>query len=559
MKKIACMALVVCIAVEVMSAEPPKRKFVIAAGHDIMNSPMQEIFKMRHKFADIGIDGISFHLWGRFGNGPNERLDAKDDRPLREADFSDAKRMLPVLTSAPGLGESVLRMGLTMKKRIDWNDDVRWQRLCENVAVVARLAKEGGIKGFAIDEEDYCKTEQFQRINGDAPYPVLKEKVRARGREFFAAIFKEFPDARINSSWLYSTILRWPRWIKPSRGDDQRAALESLGELWPYFMNGFIDVMPPEAMLAEGNEERGYHGIALNRDFEVAAWETSRGILPQIAPENRRKFLGQLSVSFGCYIDMYVNASTVKDYYHPPLCGSRSVRFYSNISRMLAVADDFIWIYGEKGQWIDWEIDPSKEPTTSYRHGKVFGYRTWEAQVPGFSRFIKLSKGDMSPIEAEIASGVFSNVVVNSACEGGRYPEKMGTWTREKDPPPDRFVGNAEIGAAAPGCLQQNGSGCFVFAIDRLSPGDEVCVKAAMKGCDPHIGCSWYEKGKCTEGRATQPYVCPEEWNHENWYTVFFHLVVPENADRFQVTFGGRASAEAPNYFDDIRVYRKVR
>ena len=541
--------LISCVAAMSPAVEAGKRKVVVAAGHDIMLAPMQEIFRLRHKFAATGADGISFHLWGRFGSGSNERLDAKDDRPLREADFGDARRMLPAITSSPGLGESVLRMGLTMKKRIDWNDDVRWRRLCDNAAVIARIAKDGGIKGFAIDEEDYNKTKQFFRIDGDAPYTELKEKARERGRQFFSAVFREFPDARVNSSWLYSTILKWPRWVNPERGDDQRAALESLGELWPCFMNGFIDVMPPGAMLAEGNEERGYHGVAANRDFEVAAWETSRGILPQVAPENRGKFLAQLSVSFGSYLDMYVNPPEEKEYYHPPLHGSRGARFYDNISRMLAVADDFIWLYGEKGTWIDWETSPARS--------KAYGYPTWEKQIPGFSRLIRLAKGDLSPIEAEIESGAFSNVVVNGACDGGRMPDGMGTWTHEKNPPPDLFTVNPGVGAAAPGCLQFGGSGCFFYELKDLTPGDEVCVKAAMKGCDPTIAVSWYSGKRGLDVRAPQSNVCPEGWDHGKWHTVFSHHVVPEGADTLKVIFYGRASAGSPNYFDDIRIYRR--
>ena len=78
-----------------------------------------------------------------------------------------------------------------------------------------------------------------------------------------------------------------------------------------------------------------------------------------------------------------------------------------------------------------------------------------------------------------------------------------------------------------------------------------------MKGSDPSVAVTWYCGGRGIDARAPQSSVCPEGWNHDEWYTVFSHQIVPEGADRLKVIFSGRASEESPNFFDDIRIYRR--
>jgi len=539
-------------AVSPSAANGLARKRIIACGHDLMHVPMEAYERKAKEFADMGFDGIVVSIDGVWPDGGVEhRISdplhgrAGEIRPvsLRKVDVSRARRIISKVTKEHGLGESMLRVGLTSKNRIDWKDDAAWAVAADNIGFLAGFARDTGLAGIQFDEEDYSKGRQFFAVKGDPPARELAALVRKRGRQVFATVFREFPDIRFGCSWLFSTIQKWHAWARPETGVDLMATAESYGELWCAFMNGALDAMPPGATIVEGNEERGYHGRADKNEFAIAAWRTSRGTLGLIAPENRRKFLSQLSVSFGQYADSYINPSSV-EYYFPPLGGSRLKRWHENLQGAVNVADDYVWIYGEKGTFVDWERDLSKAPGVETQ--KCFYYKTWEEQLPGFSRMIKIVKGDFSPIDEDIRFGRMIRV-------GGLD----STWSRDKDVPKDRFVRNVKGGISKEGYAMQKGSGCFCSSIP-VKPGDELFVRAFVKGRNPCISVSLLANGKYDNDRFGRPRTVlpPAGWNHDEWQELKYHLLVPDGATSASVTFGGSASPEAPNCFDCVDIYK---
>lgn len=530
------------------------RKYLIACGHDLMHARLQDYERKAKEIADIGFDGIVFTAWCTWpGEGKECKLaDPLHGRPgmvkpvsLRGADFSRTRRTFTKIMKEGLLPESMLRVGLTSKNRIDWRDDAAWRTASDNIGFLAELARETGLAGIAFDEEDYSNGRQFFAVKGDPSGAELANLVRRRGRQVFEAVFRGYPNMRFQSSWLFSTIQKWHAWVTPEFGLDQAALTESSGELWGYFMNGAIDAMPPDATIVEGNEERGYHGNANRNEFSVAAWRTSRGSLGQIAPENRRKFLSQLSVSFGQYIDSYVN-SCRSEYYFPELGGSRLKRWHENLQSALNVADDYVWIYGEKGTYVNWERDLSKAPGVDTE--RCYYQKTWEEQLPGFSRMLKIVKGDYSPIEDDIKTGRMVRV-------GGLD----STWTRDKDAPKDRFERNVKPGLSKDGYARQNGSGCFCSRVN-VKAGDELYVKASVKGCNPGVGISFLAGGKFDFKRFGRPrtIVPPAGWNHGEWQDLRSHFLIPDGVTEVSITFGGPATFDNPNCFDSVGIYKTI-
>ena len=530
----------------------PKRKYLVALGHDIMHARLEDYERKAKDIAALGIDGIAFTAWYAWPDDGRVRklsdpLHARSGEStpisIRKADFSRSRRVISKIMKEGCLPKSKLRIGLTSKNRIDWRDDRAWEMAADNLRFLAEFAYETGLAGIIFDEEDYSKGKQFFAVKGDPPTAELADLVRRRGRQVFEAVFRGYPDLRFSCSWLFSTIQKWHAWVTPEFGTDQAAATESSGELWGYFMNGAIDAMPPESTIVEGNEERGYHGNANRSEFTTAAWRTSRGSLAQVAPENRKKFLSQLSISFGQYLDSYINPST-SEYYFPPLGGSSLKRWHENLQRVINVADDYVWLYGERGTYVNWERDLSKPPGVDTE--RCYYRKTWEEQLPGFSRMLKIVKGDYSPLEEDIKAGRMVRV-------GGLD----STWSRDKDVPKNRFERNLKPGLSKDGFARQNGSGCFCSRV-KVKPGDEIYVKAFVKGRNPCIGVAFLSDGKFnTElfGRPRNTVPCAG-WNHGEWHELRCHILVPEHATEASVTFGGPASPSDPNCFDCVGIYK---
>ena len=70
------------------------------------------------------------------------------------------------------------------------------------------------------------------------------------------------------------------------------------GLLWPAFLNGILDVLPPTAMLVDG-EEDAYKFEASRHDFLGSYTRIMNWDLPLVEKENRTKYLSQVSPSFG--------------------------------------------------------------------------------------------------------------------------------------------------------------------------------------------------------------------------------------------------------------------
>lgn len=537
---------IVCAALAALSAEGAVRKHLIYHGWDLLWARTEDVWRNREKFAATGVDGIAFPVDGKTPSGKDIRgRDIMTGVGWTDEAFAKTVRQLSDSTRCRGLGESLALSFWSPGVRLGWSDDAAWNRFAANAEVLARTVRAGGLKGILIDQEDYNATRQFRRMPGDAPYDELYVRARARGRQVFSAMLKGFPNARFLAFWFFSS----PH--KDLRSPDVAAVNEANGDLWPAFLNGALDVLPETARFIDGCETTGYLGDVRKDGFRAASWEPARGALPLVAPENRAKYAQVLSVSFGQYLDMYVNEPGKKkpggwEWYFGPLGGSRLSRFADNLTGAFAVADDCIWAYGERHTLIDW----------APKDREMFKHTTWESRMPGIAQVFRAAVGDFSWYAREAKAGHFENLVANAGCDSvdGKVPVPFRTYTEEKNPASDMFTWDGTSGAAKKGSLLLRGKGMFIFGSDgTVRPGDRLYVSVAVRGRRPLVNVVWRTKGMWNWDYDCC-YLAPPKGS-KGWRRVETLRVVPEGVDGIGFTMGGDALDEAVA-FDDIGIYR---
>lgn len=526
-KKAVVAGMLFCAAADAVA---DGRKVLIGYGWDFLEATTEDVYRNRAKFADSGVDGVLMSIDGRKSDGSSFRgRYVMTEYAMREREFETTRSQLPAIMSSKGLKESMALMLMTPRKRISWTDDDAWVVISNNVALIARIGKSGGMKGLAIDHEDYYRARQFNQLPDD-PNGIW-EIARNRGRQVFGGLFAEFPEAKVLGFWMFSDG----------------------GRLWRAFLNGMLDVMPETAKFIDGNENFGYQASAEKGDFRADTWYITHSLRNSaVLPENRRKYDKCVSVSFGQYIDAYTSTNAASTYFIPPLNGSRVERLEDNLADAVRYSDDLVWIYGERGTWIDWDRKD---------HPKLKPQR-WTRRIPGFARALRVAAGVASAIDADIVSGALVNLVPNSGCDatkGSAIPKPYSAWSRLKEPPPEGiFSYDTDDGCQKKGCLRLTGDGCYCLGVRGLIPGEAVYVRLKVKG-NGSVGYDW-QTGKTrlwytNRGGLSASQSKPDA---SGWREVFARLTVPERVTVLNLVLGG-GTGDCAAKFDDIAVYVRSR
>jgi len=382
---IAILSSVLALAPVTGEAEPVAKKF-IGTGWDTLRISPEEVLANAPAFADSGLDGINLSFSTRDSAG--NKL-AYDNVMSRTAFSYDAlKHYVPIfrkIAASPGLKESLLTVWWTPKKdaRLDWADDAAWHTFAGNMSVMAKLAKEGGLKGLFLDWEDYSQSGQFRRTAADPDMPETRRLARQRGREIGKAVFDAFPDVVFFSYWWLSSASS----LSDLQASERAYAIPQ--SLWTAFFNGLLDVMPDGVRLVDGREH--YHLESSRRDFYRHASVIQTACQALVAPENRAKYRRAVSVSFGHYLDMYVNDESNTRWYFGPEGGSRLEHFRRNVEQAARAATEYVWIYGEQGLFV---------PLTGCANGWVAQHKPWEERLPGWQEAVKSVKRATAVAEA---------------------------------------------------------------------------------------------------------------------------------------------------------------
>jgi hypothetical protein len=290
------------------STDASAAKKYIFSGWDLGDVTPQEILDNADKFGKSGCDGVTVSLGSVMpsaGGKVKRALHVAEMPRWRDENIGAMKPVLREFSKYRGLNHSFFRITLAPRKaRIQWTDDAAWKLYADNVAFAAELAKEVGFQGVVADFEDYWRKKQF-RHNGDDPaWGETKKLARSRAREVFSRVFAAYPEIVILTFQLLTTDVSYARMADPV------AHMETKRDLWPSFVNGILDVMPPSAKIVDGNESFAYGAKASKLDFYRSVRDQIIGVLPLVDECNRVKYRSQLSVGFGLYLDSYDRCAT---------------------------------------------------------------------------------------------------------------------------------------------------------------------------------------------------------------------------------------------------------
>lgn len=365
------MKIAITLAAAVMTLQASAAKKYIFAGWDISDATPAEILANADKFDKTGCDGVAIGLGSAFPSARNDIRKSLHVAELPRWREENVDGLMPVFRAFgrhPSLRHSFFRVNTAPRKaRLDWTDDGAWDLYADNLAFAAKLAKDAGIEGLITDFEDYWKKKQSQWREGDPEWEAAKGLARRRGREVFSRVFAAYPKITILTFMLFTADSAYVHTKDPV------ACMEGKRDLWPSFVNGIYDAMPPGAKVVDGDENGGYFARASRNDFYRRACDQLVRVLPLVAPENRAKYRAQTSVSFGLYVDSYA-LPTNSAYYMGPVRGRRITHFEDNLRQATACADEYLWFWGEKGFYVDWPVDLKEKSGNVWRSS---GGGTW--------------------------------------------------------------------------------------------------------------------------------------------------------------------------------------
>ena len=435
------------------------------------------------------------------------------------------------------------------QKRLAWNDDAAWARFAHNLGVLAWLAKEGQAKGILMDPEDYPSTRQYVLVSGDAPFAETAARARRRGAQVMRSMATEYPEITLLSFWMLSLNPQYFTVAEP------RTAAADAGDLWPAFLNGMLDELPPGARMIDG-DEHAYRYEASKKDYYLSVWRAQNKALALVEPVNRVKYQTQVLAGFGLYLDMYTNP-TNSPWYFGELDGSRLNHLRSNFAQALDAAQEYVWVYGEKMDWIKWTgTSREKNPT-------------WEEKLPGFNGTLAQLRNPREWAEKMLAhqrqAGKLTNLLVNGACapvtvEGvsgfrkGELPTQWAGWQDEKKRQ-GAFGTETQKGKGDPFSLCAIGveGGCFLTSIP-TAPGKQYVVEADAQGATPTVHIYWKRNGAWDWSLAGVP-VGLGEAGADGWRHAFGLVQVPAGADELVLMLNVRQDAGEKTWFDNAAVY----
>ncbi len=542
----------ICAGVAVCAEADAVEKKLIAVGWDM---PDAERLRANYESMDkLPFRGSSLRFTGR---GGTPFLDFAHNREIWKPE--DIDQIIEDLAAAKPkrLTDNFLDIKATPGD-VDWFDDEGWAIIVDHWRAAARVAKEGGLPGLLFDPESY-KSRQFgyqgQAGVNEHSFDEYAVIARQRGREVMTAVAAEYPDITIFSLFMLSII---PESTRPA---EAVLAAHTYGLFAP-FVDGWLDAVTENVTIIDGCEQ----AYRFNSEVEyLHAANLIRNTCQRfISPENRYKYRAQVQVSFGIYLDAYTNPPD-SNWYIDPGDQTPVRRFEDNLASALAAADEYVWLYGEKGSW--WE---SPNPAANENR--------WTSRLPGIEEVLWAAIDPLEYAASVLAeAGDATSILVNGdfSAETGKAPEgpQAPDWEREHAPASWGFWQSAaaksegspgwdrEVGRSAPGAgtLRKVQKGCMLQSM-AVAPGERYAVAV------------WFRlQGAGTESVAVRWQTADGTWHAQHkdsylnnhgadgeWKRLIGVVTVPEESGRMILLLNsdGQSSDEDVMWWDDIVVYK---
>ena len=519
-------------------------KFV-AAGWEFAGARVESLLARADAMDKTPIDGCVLYLEATGRDGKS--ITSRDIIHQPAWDYADLEPLVPKyrrLLAHKSFKHSFLNSYRAPRQRVAWTNDKEWAKIANNMRVASRFAKACGFIGLQMDPEDYHRQNQYLRRDEDGDsYEKVAALARRRGREVFSGVFEEFPDMKLLSYWLLSMGNTYMADV------DNRHLREIMFrggvDLWPHFVEGILDALPPTATLIDGLET-AYNWRASRMQYVKAYKAIHSDLASVLSPENGRKYQGQIQASFGFYMDGY-SVVTNGGWYMEPVNGSRVEHFRSNLAQATRCADEFIWLWGEKGSWTGLKGKPA-----------------WSELMPGLHDAMLSTK---SPAEygrilrERMETGELENLNTNSECRTARpgvVPKPYGTWQehpkcnlRSGTLSCDNAVGHGDKSSLVAEGVQK---GCFTYSVRDRKPGETFGISFCSRGRHVSAAVGWTKDGRW-DWSITRAFIpISGEADADGWTRTDWCVTIPDGANGFGLMLNVGQDAGEKCWFDDIAV-----
>lgn len=515
---------------------------IIATGWD---SPTPARF--RKELAD-------FEKWGCFDGTtiaptrklPNGRvIDCRNAFSREHWEWTEFSEAVQDLQSAkPNMAKNNFLFIYTNPGDVDWFDDEGWNEIVDHWRIIARLAREGGMKGILFDAEPYTKpySQFLYRVQSGAKNHSFTEycvKARERGRAVMRAVVEEFPDITIMTYRLFCDLLP-----TLDSGDVKSAIEPNTYGLLPAFVDGWCDVMPNTVRIIEGDEDA--YLFNSEEEFYRAFARLKLGAPKFVSPENQEKLRNQYYIGHGIYLDAHINPPT-SHWYIDRLGGTSAQRLIENVTSALKASEGFIWIYGEGARW--W---PGGNPN----------YPTWPEKLHDADEALRQARDPISVArkaldQAKTEDNIIRNGNFEQVADDGK-PLNWWTWQAENS------YGKTLVDQGM-ACLKGVINGVFGQNIT-VKPGESYIVRCRIRSMGRGFSCLYIgwktSEGKWTARNFNYHFAPIGDTDNNGWREAIGLVRVPASAGEmiFMLSVQGQITEDDQVCFDDCWVvkYEKI-
>ncbi len=484
-------------------------------------------------------DGLGIHVVGK-GEYQGKKIIARHNTvfsnvPWKYEWFADAVRDLKA-TKFRKLTDNFIRTSVSPGS-VDWFSDSDWAAVCNNFAIMSRIARECGVKGLAFDAEMYNRQLfTWTPESGHSREDTIR-KVRQRGREFADAIFKEYPNQTFFCFYWLSVARKYMTHPETPIGEYSLAVP---------FMNGVYDRLPPEAKIVDGNEEFGYKANDI-KDYERLRCENDFLLMRLVDKANYRKARMQTQLAPAFYLDAYLIPQKGRVWFEllSPEKADRVSLLHRNLVSAFSVADEYVWTWGERGRW--W---PGKSDKPGAR---------WEEKAPGVTEAIRLAHDPAAYAEKIAAEKGLSNLAENPSFEQrGKNEHSVPKWSFWQGRNSKGTYGVRDrIGVKdSRGAFIEKASHACFLQKRVVRPGQRylLAVRCRLENATPVLWIRWQNKNGIwnnTDRDESALFARPEK---DGWFSAKIVATVPDESYKmvFMLSVEGGAGKVI---FDDAVLY----
>lgn len=218
-----------------------------------------------------------------------------------------------------------------------------WSAIVANAALGARIAREGALKGWMFDVEQYNRPLwEYGKAEhrADRSFGAYARQARIRGRAVMRAVAREYPDIVILLTFGHSLIQ-----AQVERG---KRPEEASYALLPAFLDGMIEEAPPTTTIVDAFE-MAYPYTERGQFLEAFHLIRSRAAAQSADPDRYRR---AVRAGFGLWIDHDWRG---RGWHTEPGAFAKNLRtpegLETALREALSVSDRYVWLYSEKLNW----------------------------------------------------------------------------------------------------------------------------------------------------------------------------------------------------------------